>query len=228
MKRAATRTSSRSRASIMTAVGLAVGLLTITSAVRAGEYYPTPDEKREYPMKCPQCPSCQACPATTVTEEKQEDTTMFRAELKGGALMGVGRTNGRIDWGGAVEPTFGVKLNDHVDLEASYLWANNGVSELGHESGSMTMQCVRGGPRVGAELVGPVEAYGSFKVGYCNTDGRGTGFSDDNLVVGPGGGIAVGLTDNFALTAGTDLLWFTRGGKENTVLTPNAGLRFKF
>jgi hypothetical protein len=92
----------------------------------------------------------------------------------------------------------------------------------------MNMHCLRGGPRLGAELVGPVDVYGSFKVGWCNTDGVGTGFSDDNLVVGPGGGVAFGVTDNFAITAGTDLLWFTRGGRENTVITPNAGLRFEF
>ena len=213
---------------IVLAAGVALGVATVVSAVQAGEYYPTPDERREYPTKCPECQSCPACPAATVTEQEEEDTTMLRAELRGGVLMGVGRTSDRIDWGGMVEPTFGVKLNDHIDLEASYLWANNGVDAPGHRSGSMNMHCVRGGPRLGAELVGPVEAYGSFKVGYCNTDGVGTGFSDDNLVVGPGGGIAIGFTPNFALTAGTDLLWFTRGGKENTVITPNAGLRFQF
>jgi hypothetical protein len=213
---------------IMVAIGLAAGVVTIAPAVQAGEYYPTPDEKREYPPKCPQCATCPACPAATVAEETEEDTTMFRAELRGGALLGVGNTGHRIDWGGMVEPTFGVKLSDHIDLEVSYLWANNGVSNPGHRSGSMNMHCVRGGPRLGAELVGPVEAYGSFKVGYCNTDGVGTGFSDDNLVVGPGGGIAIEVADHFAVTAGTDLLWFTRGGRENTVITPNAGLRFEF
>ena len=206
---------------------VAAGALTMAAATvtSAGQYYPTPGEQREYQKPCPTCPACPACP---VAEQKEEDQTWFRVEAKGGVLMGVGSTSNRIDYGAMAEPTFGVKLTDNIDLELSYLWANNGVDNPGHRSGSMNMHCVRGGPRLEVPVFPHFDAYGSFKMGYCNTDGVRTGFSDDNFVVGPGGGFAVPITENFGLTAGTDLLWFTGGGRENTVITPNAGVRFKF
>jgi hypothetical protein len=187
--------------------------------------YNGPDETKEYHQPCPACPTCPTCAAVTPPEE---DQTWFRAELKGGVLMPVGRTSHRIDWGGMVEPTFGFRVWQDLDVEVSYLYANNGVDNPGHQSGSQDMHCFRSGPRINGN-VGPLQLYGAFKAGYCNANASHSGFTDNNFVVGPGGGIAFTVMENLQLTAGTDLIWFTgHNVTENTVITPNAGVRFRF
>jgi hypothetical protein len=181
------------------------------------------DETKDYRQPCPACPTCPVCP-----EVVEEDTTWLRAELKGGVLMGVGESSDRIDWGGMGEAVFGVKVWDDLDIEGGYMYANNGVDNPGHQSGSQDMHCFRGGPRINGD-VGPLHVYGTFKMGYCNANASHSGFTDNNFVVGPGGGLAFAVTPNVELTAGTELIWFTGHQQtENTVITPNAGVRFKF
>jgi hypothetical protein len=201
----------------------AVALAVVASAPAAwAGGYQGRDETTEYRQPCPACPTCPTCP------EVVEDDTWLRAELKGGVLMGVGRSSRRIDYGGMGEAVFGVKIWEDLDIEASYLFANNGVSNPGRSSGSQDMHCFRGGPRINGD-VGPIELYGHFKMGYCNANASGSGFTDNSFVVGPGGGIQFTITPNLAITAGTDLIWFTgHQVEENTVITPNAGVRFKF
>lgn len=193
------------------------------TAAWAGGYQGA-DETKEYRQACPACPTCQTCPEVTV----QEDDTWLRAELRGGVLMGVGKSSDRIDWGGMGEAVFGVKVWQDLDIEAGYLYANNGVDNPGHQSGSQDIHCFRGGPRINGD-VGPLELYGAFKMGYCNANASHSGFTDNNFVVGPGGGIMFTVTPNLQFTAGTDLIWFTgHNVTENTVVTPNAGVRFRF
>jgi hypothetical protein len=204
---------------------LAVALAAVPAS--AGDYQPTKDEIRDYSKPCPACPTCPQCPEQVTQTTVEEDETRFRFDMKGGVLTGVGATKHRIDYGAMAEPTFGVKLTDDLDLEASYMLTNNGVDNPGHRTSTVNIHCGRGGPRINADAWG-IELYGNFKVGYCHVDGLDTGFSEDNLVVGPGGGFAIPVADNVQITAGTDLLWFTRGGRENTAITPNASVRFKF
>jgi hypothetical protein len=194
-------------------------------AAWAGGYQGKNDETKEYRQPCPACPTCPACAEVV---QKEEDTTWLRAELKGGVLMGVGQSSHRIDWGGMGEAVFGVKVWEDLDIEGGYLYANNGVDNPGHQSGSQDIHCFRGGPRINGDI-GPVEVYGLFKAGYCNANASHSGFTDNNFVVGPGGGVAFTVMPNLQLTAGTDLIWFTgHNVKENTVITPNAGVRFRF
>ena len=210
---------------MVTVAGAFVIALVAAPVAWAGGIDETTDETREYRQPCPACPTCPVCPEVL---QPEDDPTWLRAELKGGVLMGVGNTSKRINYGGMFEPTFGVKVWDDLDLEASYLWANNGVDNSGARSGSQNMHCVRAGPRINGD-VGPImEMYGTFKLGYCRADARGSGFSDDNFVLGPGGGLAFNIMENTQLTSGIDLIWFTRNVRENMVITPNAGIRFKF
>jgi len=199
---------------------------TAASSAWAGGYQGK-DETKEYRQPCPACPTCPTCPPAVTTEE---DTTWLRAELKGGALVPVGRkTTTRIDWGGMVEGAFGVKVWQDLEMEVSYLWSNVGVSAPDRHSGSENFHCVRGGPRIAGHVGPVVDIYGLFKAGWCHSDAEGSGFTDDSLVVGPGGGAAFNVTPNLQLTVGTDLIWFTgHNVTENTVITPNAGVRFKF
>jgi hypothetical protein len=195
-----------------------------TGRAWAGDYRPTPDEARDYEKPCEPCPTCPPCPEPAAPAE---DPTRLRLDLKSGVLMGVGDTTDRIDFGPMVEPTLGVRLLDGLSLEAGYLWSNNGVSNPGARSGSQNLHCFRSGPRVDGD-VGGLGLYGAFKMGYCRADGRGTGFADHNFVAGPGAGVVVPIVDHLDLTAGTDLLWFTGGGRDNQVITPNASIRLGF
>jgi hypothetical protein len=210
---------------VVTAAGALALAMTVAPSVWAGEYQGK-DETKEYRQPCPACPTCPPC----ATEVREEDTTWLRAEIKGGALVPVGhKTTNRIDWGGMVEPTFGVKVWDDLDVEVSYLFSNVGVSNPDRNSGSQDFHCFRGGPRINGDVGPIVELYGTIKAGYCLADGSSTGFTDNNFVVGPGGGAAFSVTPNLQLTVGTDLIWFTgHNVTENTVITPNAGVRFKF
>ena len=206
-------------------VGALALAMAAAPAAWAGGYDAKTDETKEYRQPCPACPTCPACPEVV---QEEEDQTRFRAEIRGGALFGVGNTSDRIDVGGMAEAVFGVKVWDDLDVEGGYMYANNGVDNPGHQSGSQDIHCFRGGPRLNGH-VGPVELYGTLKAGYCNANASHSGFTDNNFVVGPGGGLAFTITDNLQLTAGTDLIWFTgHNVKENTVITPNAGVRFKF
>jgi hypothetical protein len=200
--------------------------------------YKGPDETKEYRQPCPACPTCPACPVV------EEDPTWLRAELKGGVLMGVGNTSNKIDWGGMGEAVFGVKVYENIDIEGGYLFANNGVDNPGHQSGSQDIHCFRGGPRINGAVgprltddIGRVELYGALKAGYCNANAVGSGFTNNNFVVGPGAGIMLTILPNLLseygtliqFTAGTDMIWFTgHNVKENTVITPNAGVRLMF
>lgn len=208
-------------------VGVVALVIAAAPAAWAGGYKGA-DETR---LPCPACPTCPVCP------EPPKDETWLRAELKGGVLMPVGGSSDKIDWGGMGEAVFAVKVWENIDVEAGYLYANNGVDNPGHQSGSQDMHCFRAGPRISADL-GPkvedeyysmVQFYGHFKMGYCNANASRSGFSDNNFVVGPGAGIQFNILSNLAVTAGTDLIWFTgHQVTENTVITPNAGIRFKF
>jgi len=207
----------------MVAGALSLAMMTAPTVWAGG--YEGKDETKEYRQPCPPCPGCPPCPEAVVVE----DETWLRFEIKGGALVPVGsKTPERIDWGGFVEPTFGVKVWDDLDVEVSYLWSNVGVDNPSHDGGSQTFHCFRGGPRINGD-VGPMELYGHFKAGYCLADASDSGFTDNNFVVGPGGGAAFSVTPNLQLTVGTDLIWFTgHNVTQNTVVTPNAGVRFKF
>jgi hypothetical protein len=207
----------------MVAGALALATMAAPAAWAGG--YQGKDETKDYRQPCPACPTCPTCP--TVVEE--EDTTWLRAELKGGVVVPVGKTVNNIDWGGAVEPTFGVKVWDDLDVEVSYLWSNVGVDAPSHDGGSQNFHCFRGGPRINGDVGPVVEFYGTIKAGYCLADASDSGFTDNNFVVGPGGGAAFNVTPNLQLTVGTDLIWFTgHNVTENTIITPNAGVRFKF
>jgi hypothetical protein len=207
----------------MVAGAVSLAMMAAPAAWAGG--YEGKDETKEYRQPCPSCPTCPTCPEVTT----EEDQTWIRFEIKGGALVPVGKTVNNIDWGGMVEPTFGVKVWDDLDVEVSYLFSNVGVDAPSHDGGAQDFHCFRGGPRLNGDVGRVVEFYGTIKAGYCLADASDSGFTDNNFVVGPGGGVAFNVTPNLQLTAGTDLIWFTgHNVTENTVITPNAGVRFKF